>query len=159
MNLEDISKRDKEWRAMALSICSDKMLADDLVQEMYLKLYPNDYEKINSNFIYRVLMSIFLDYLRNKKTVSISEFYYLKSNDNIFEPDDDQQELLNRFSNLSWRQQELIAESYDRSLREIEKTFPLINYGYAYRQIHLGLKEILGDNYEKYINKHYKHRK
>jgi len=34
-------------------------------------------------------------------------------------------------------------ESYDRSLRDIEKIYPLINYGYAYRQIKEARETIL----------------
>ncbi len=42
MILESLSKKDKYWRQIAFNICKDKSLADDLVQEMYLRRYEND---------------------------------------------------------------------------------------------------------------------
>ena len=38
MILEELSKRNDEWIKIALSICKDKTLANDLVQEMYLRI-------------------------------------------------------------------------------------------------------------------------
>jgi DNA-directed RNA polymerase specialized sigma24 family protein len=40
--LEELSKKDEYWRQIAFKICKDKYLADDLVNEMYLKLYNNE---------------------------------------------------------------------------------------------------------------------
>ena len=36
--LKELAKRDKDWRKMAFQICGNKMTADDLVQDMYLKI-------------------------------------------------------------------------------------------------------------------------
>ena len=38
MILAELAKKDAQWRKMAFQICKDKDLADELVQEMYLKL-------------------------------------------------------------------------------------------------------------------------
>ena len=37
--LLELSKKDKKWRHIALKLCGNKDLADDIVQEMYLKLH------------------------------------------------------------------------------------------------------------------------
>ena len=39
MILHEISLKDKEWRSFAYSLTKDKEKADDLVQEMYLRIY------------------------------------------------------------------------------------------------------------------------
>ena len=36
--LKELSSNDKKWRKIAYGICKDKQLADDLVQDAYLKL-------------------------------------------------------------------------------------------------------------------------
>ena len=37
--LKELSKLDSEWRKIALKICNNKMLSDDLVNDMYLKMH------------------------------------------------------------------------------------------------------------------------
>ena len=37
--VEQLSKKDAYWRKIAFNICKDKSTADDLVNDMYLKLY------------------------------------------------------------------------------------------------------------------------
>lgn len=72
---EILSKRHKEWIKMANSICSDIKLANDLVQDMYLRLhkYIDNPEKIMKNdevnpfFIYITLRNLFYDHLKFKK--------------------------------------------------------------------------------------------
>lgn len=51
MILEELSKRNDEWIKIALSICKDKTLANDLVQEMYLRIekYIKDIDRITTN--------------------------------------------------------------------------------------------------------------
>lgn len=74
--LEELSKKDKEWRIMALYICKDKYLADDLVNDMYLKLHDSNkqYHEINEWYVYRVLTTIHLNIIkRDKKTISLDD--------------------------------------------------------------------------------------
>tara|TARA_R110000803_G_scaffold69058_3_gene131239 strand:+ start:2638 stop:3078 length:441 start_codon:yes stop_codon:yes gene_type:complete len=145
--IEEICKQDAKWRKIAFSMCNDKMLADDLVQEAYLYLLGcgKDVPKNQqAYFVTRVLWSKFIDYTRKRKDVSLSEFYYLKSIDNTFEPTDEQQRILDNINNLDWVKKELLAESYDRSLREIQEIYG-INYGYVYRQVKEAKKIVIDD--------------
>lgn len=132
--LEKLCKQDQRWRKVAFVICKDKDLADDLVQEMYIRIMSSGYVKFNSTLIYRIITNLFINYCRDKKECRASEEYYLEANEAYFEPDDHQQKLLNKINELPWHQKELLAESYDRSLREIENEYN-INYGYTYRQL------------------------
>jgi len=143
--LEELSKKDKKWREIAFSLCGDQMLADDIVQDMYLKSIRYD-KPLNDAYIYFIIKSIFLDYCRkqsNNKTIRLDNLHFVKDNVSLFEIDDNDLEILNRYNDLDWKQRELIDMSYDKSLRQIEKELPLINYGYVYRQIKQGREEIL----------------
>ena len=154
--LESLAKKDKKWRQIALSICKDKGLADDIVQDMYLKAIKYN-KPLNDAYIYFIIRSLFLDHCRNKKhSINIDDLHYLKDNVGTFELNDTELEILERYKALDWKQQQLIEESYDKSLRQIEKEFPLINYAYAYREMHKGIKQVLGKEYYKYKNSRFK---
>jgi DNA-directed RNA polymerase specialized sigma24 family protein len=70
MILEELAKKDAQWRKMAFQICKDKDLADELVQEMYLKLYQNT-NLIKDGYIYTVLRNLFYDYTKQQKDIII----------------------------------------------------------------------------------------
>ncbi len=42
MKILELSKKDKKWRHIALKLCGNKELADDIVQDMYLKLHDKE---------------------------------------------------------------------------------------------------------------------
>ena len=65
--LEELCKRDKDWRRMAFHICKSKDIADDIVQDMYIK-FSNYNKSLNEYYIFFALKFIFLDYLRKEKT-------------------------------------------------------------------------------------------
>jgi len=70
MILEELAKKDAQWRKMAFQICKDKDLADELVQEMYLKLYQNT-NLIKEGYIYTVLRNLFYDYAKQQKDIIV----------------------------------------------------------------------------------------
>jgi DNA-directed RNA polymerase specialized sigma24 family protein len=70
MILAELAKKDAQWRKMAFQICKDKDLADELVQEMYLKLYQNT-NLIKEGYIYTVLRNLFYDYTKSQKDIII----------------------------------------------------------------------------------------
>ncbi len=143
--IEELAKKDAKWREIAFNICKCKMLADDLVQDMYLKLANK--KKINDYYVAVTLKNLFIDHVRKQKNISIDNFYYLEDKTSNFEPTDEQQLVLNEFDKLDWVQKELLLERIDKSLRQIEKEFN-INYGYTYRQTTEAKKKIL-DNLNK----------
>ena len=130
--LDELSKKDKEWRKAAYVICKDKMLADDLVQEMYFKLMNRT--KWNDYFVFITLRNLFLDHLRKQKDIRIEELHYIEDRTEVFEPDDEEQKILDAFDKLDWVQKELLLERANgMSLRDIQKRYN-INYGYTYRE-------------------------
>jgi DNA-directed RNA polymerase specialized sigma24 family protein len=73
--LQVLSKDDKKWRSYALAICRDKLLADDLVQEMYLKFHRNKYTRTQASYVYWCIFNLFRDHLRlSKDRLSITIF-------------------------------------------------------------------------------------
>ena len=65
MILIELAKKDSQWRKMALQICKDKDLADELVQEMYIKV-SNKTKPLSDGYIFVTLRSLFYDHLKNK---------------------------------------------------------------------------------------------
>ena len=155
--LEKLSKRNDDWRNLAYRICGDYDLAQDLVQQMYLKLA--DYKRVNDAMVAITIKNLWLDLLKKKnREVGIDSFHSLPYGENTFEPSDKQIEYLNRFDDLPMVQKELIQESFDKSTREIGREFN-INYCYVHRQIHKGLKKILKEDYKEYKNSNLKYLK
>lgn len=70
MILAELAKKDAHWRKMAFQICKDKDLADELVQEMYLKLAYNT-NLIKDGYIYTVLRNLFYDYTKSNKDILV----------------------------------------------------------------------------------------
>ena len=148
--LRKLAKEDSRWRVVAFKLCGSKELADDLVQDMYLKCA--NYEDVNSGFVYKVLRNLFLAHVKKKQNVRIEELHYLEYKESTFEPSDYEQDILNKFDELYWTDQDLIRERYDRSLRQIQEAYPMIHFCYAHRQITKSIKEILGDDFDTHYN-------
>ena len=91
--LEELAKRDKDWRRMAFQICRDKCLADDLVQDMYIKFSTESYNKdLNDYYIFFAIRSIYLNTIKKRKldivsneieNINIIEDEYCLFKDNI----------------------------------------------------------------------------
>jgi DNA-directed RNA polymerase specialized sigma24 family protein len=75
MILNELSKRNKEWYRIALSICKDEHLANDLVQLMYFRIlkYIKDIDKIkvngkiNSLYIYVTIKNLYYQHKNAEK--------------------------------------------------------------------------------------------
>ena len=90
--LTKLSKKDNKWRSIALSICKDKNLADDLVNDAYLKV--KDYKEVKDYMMVVVIRNLFYNHIKKQKEISLSELHYLKAPDRIFEPDDYEKKIL-----------------------------------------------------------------
>jgi DNA-directed RNA polymerase specialized sigma24 family protein len=125
--LEELAKRDTQWRKIAFNICKDRELADDLVQEMYLKLADCSKE-INDYFVIIVIRNLFLNIVKQNKTVYLED-RDIEDKSIPFEYDDEEQDFIN---SLKWYKRELILESYDKSFHQIQREFN-INYQFVRR--------------------------
>lgn len=153
--LEILSKQDSRWRQVAFSFCGNKQLADEIVQEMYLRRYENDRgQPMKDHYIIMTIRSVFLNMMQKKRyTISIDKLHYVESNTSNYELNDDELKIIKRYEQQDWKDKELILESYDLSLREIAKEFPMVNYGYAFLRIIQATKNILGKDFHKYKNR------
>lgn len=132
--LEQLAKKDSVWRKTAFVICKDKFLADDIVQEMYLKLMDVNKE-IKDFYVVTTMRNIFLDKCKKKKYEHYTdnlELLKIQSEDSK-ELDDEQQNIINIINKKSeWWQRELLELSNDHSLRELGEMFN-IDYGFIFR--------------------------
>ena len=96
MTIKELSEKDAKWRKMAFQICKDKDLADELVQEMYLKLYQNT-NLIKEGYIYTVLRNLFYDYTKTQKDIII-DFSNIEIEDTEYVEPIDYKELIKGFT-------------------------------------------------------------
>lgn len=140
MILEELSKKDKLWRSISFNICKDKFLADDLVNEMYIKVYDISLKRnieTNDYYIAKIILNLFLDNIKeNKKTVTNYDLSSLNNIENEFELNDNETDIIN---NLSFIEKELILLNEELSYREIQRKYN-INYQFVRRLI-LNVKE------------------
>ena len=127
--LDELCKKDTQWRRIALNICKDKLLADDLVQDAYLKVY-NLNKDVNDFYFCMTIKSVYLDYLKQKKTVSIENFYNFTTPE-AFELDDNQLKVVKE---CYWVAKDLLLMSEDKSIRKIAEELN-VNYRFIYRVI------------------------
>lgn len=130
--LEVLAKKDALWRKIAFTICKDKYLADDLVQDMYLKLADNK-KQINDFYVIITIRNLFIDHCReSKRFIDLTE-----SNGITFDNEglnDEEQHIINIANKLDFWKLELLDMSQEHSLRDLEERYN-INYGFIYRTI------------------------
>ena len=143
MILIELSKKDKLWRSIAFNICKDKSLADELTQQMYLKVYETSLKRdieTNDYYIAKILLNSFLDYIKeNKKLVTNLELSNILRIEESFELDDKENSIIN---NLSYIERELLLLNETLSYREIQRKYN-INYQFV-RRVILNAKEKYG---------------
>ena len=127
--LEILAQKDALWRKIAFKICKDRMLADDLVSEMYLKL-SNCTKEINDFYVIVTIKNIFLSEIKAKKTVSIDNFYNFTTPEQ-FDLDDNEKEIV---ENIYWVARDYIELNEMMSLREIGKLLNT-NYNFIHQTI------------------------
>ncbi len=118
--LEELCKRDKDWRRMAFHICKSKDLADDIVQDMYLK-FSNYNKVLNDYYVFFAIKSIFLDYLRKEKTkVELNE-NLCNFDEYDFEQDKIKELALEKVKQLPYFEKELLTVTQEISQRQLAR--------------------------------------
>jgi DNA-directed RNA polymerase specialized sigma24 family protein len=83
--IEKLAQHHEDWIKYAINVCGNRDDANDLVQDMYLKLHDCDKE-INKSYVYCVIKNIFLDQYRKNKVKEKAVFYqeeYTEQNEEI----------------------------------------------------------------------------
>ena len=87
--LEKVFSKNKDWVRICMSFGCNKTTAEDLTQEMYLKLATllqnnqsldiyYDESQINHFYIYRILRSLFIDLCRKEAKITKVNIEYLE---------------------------------------------------------------------------------
>ena len=135
--LDELCKRDKEWRKMAFHICKSKDLADDIVQDMYIK-FANYQKPLNDHYIFFAIKCLF--YQTKDKRYLENQFTFVELNDNLFNFDyyeydfneDELKELaLTKVKELPYFERELLTVTQEISQRQLARetdiSFVVIN--------------------------------
>jgi DNA-directed RNA polymerase specialized sigma24 family protein len=126
--LELLCKKDDFWRRVAFNICKDKTLADDLVQDMYIKL-SDCTKEINDFYVIITIKNIFLNHLKKESlTINIDD-YDFKDMLTTFELNDKE---INFIGRLKWYERDVIEMTYDKSFHEIQRDLN-VNYQFVRR--------------------------
>jgi len=121
--LEQLAKMDKYWRKMALQICGDRMTADDLVQDMYLK-FANYDKEMNEYYVFFALRSIHINNLKKRKIETVSnevENLSLKEDDYCEETDFLKELILKEVNDLPYFERETLKVTQIISQRELAR--------------------------------------
>lgn len=144
--LEELSKNDKNWRKMAFYICQCKSLADDLVNDMYIKLYEKHTpdKQYNEYYVYRTIKSLFIDHVRKTKTISLDSFLNLDLISDLNDVLKERESIANALDKLNVVDREVLYLTSENSLRECERIFNELPYGNAdYQWFHYRRKKAL----------------
>jgi len=119
--LEKIAKNHDLWLKMIMNMGCNPSVAEDIIQEMYLKLdklikqgknVMYDDASANRFYIYLTLKSMFIDYKRAKGRYT---FFEIMENDEASNTD----ESASFYSGVDTEEQEAFTKIYDKILNEI----------------------------------------
>ena len=87
-------------------------------------------KQINDFYVIIVIRNLFIDHIKKQSAnVSINNFYNLTEEENTFEIDDQQKEIID---SIYWVARDYFIMNYDMSLREMAKVLNT-NYAFIYR--------------------------
>lgn len=129
----ELSKRDKEWRKIALKITGNKQLADEVVQDMYLALSKHNDKKFNTNYVSYCMAHLYYKMIaKSKETVTIEGYEFQE--DKPYELSDEDLILLERYEKISWHKKEIFNEYRKSSIRKVADDFDM-NRGFVFSSI------------------------
>lgn len=116
MIIHELAKKDAQWRKMALQICKSKDVADELVQNMYIKLSERTIS-VTDGYIFVTLRSLFYDSLKNND-ILIDDFSNFEVEDEEYNDGIDYEELS---KDLTWYERTMFEQSTLIGQRELSR--------------------------------------
>lgn len=116
MIIHELAKKDAQWRKMAFQICKSKDVADELVQNMYIKLSERTIP-VSDGYIFVTLRSLFYDSLKNTD-ILIDDFSKFEVEDEEYNEGIDYDELS---KDLTWYERTLFEQSTLIGQRELSR--------------------------------------
>ena len=163
--LERLAIHDKKWRDIAYRICGCRFQADDIVQDMYIKMSSIEYSerKLRTGYITSVMFNGFIENIKISKRrpskVELIDNYISVVDDMDIVFDDYDLEILKKCNGLSFDDRRLLIDSYNYSLRKNSEVND-IGLNILFRRLKQARKEVLGSDYEKkYRNKRVKYQR
>jgi len=114
--IHELAKKDAQWRKMALQICKCKDLADELVQNMYIKLSDRTIA-VSDGYIFVTLRSLFYDSLKNND-ILIDDFSKFEIQDEEYCEGIDYDEIS---KDLTWYEKTMFEQSTLLGQRELSR--------------------------------------
>jgi DNA-directed RNA polymerase specialized sigma24 family protein len=114
--IHELAKKDAQWRKMALQICKSKDVADELVQNMYIKLSERTVS-VTDGYIFVTLRSLFYDSLKNND-ILIDDFSNFEVEDEEYNEGIDYDELS---KDLTWYERTMFEQSTLIGQRELSR--------------------------------------
>jgi len=114
--IHELAKKDAQWRKMALQICKCKDLADELVQNMYIKLSERTIP-VSDGYIFVTLRSLFYDSLKNND-ILIDDFSKFEIEEEEYSEGIDYSELS---KDLTWYERTMFEQSTLLGQRELSR--------------------------------------
>lgn len=123
--LAKLAENHNHWVKMAAHICGNTEMAEDYVQDMYLKLH-NSTKEINANYVYVTIRSIFIDSKRKNKEIFLevqSDFPASEeiNYDDVFVSEKEYQAAIDVFKGLKFYEREIVRFSYLEGQREFSR--------------------------------------
>ena len=136
--LDELSKDHNTWLKYATKICGCSNYAQDLVNDMYLKIYDSKPKRVNKGYIYNTIKSIFVDHKRQQKDF-VSQLPELASDeDNTLEM---RYECLEMLKDVGLIRKTVLLETHEYSLRKASQMMN-VNYNTLNYQKQKGLKKL-----------------
>ena len=119
--INKVHEKDAKWRSIAFNICKDRDLADDLVQEMYLKILPLQ-KKVSDGYVTTTIKNLFLNTIRDTKySVDLKEIEVQER----YEPNDFDNKFIQASKELKFYELELLELSAEHSVRDLESRYKI----------------------------------
>lgn len=157
--LSSVAKKDKEWRRIAYNISKSKSKADDLVQDMYLRLHKYNVDRWNYSFITLLLWNLFKDNCKEKKELPLETDNYIVTNEEKKSYNDRDLFILKEINKLSEDEKKILEMNFDLSVGKIAEGLSQCRIK-TYRELIDIRKKVLGNNFDKeYKNRRLKYKK
>lgn len=149
--LEALAKKHQTWVEITQTFGLDRMTAEDLVQDMYIKIHAwlarsdrnqtimyNDQE-VNYYFVFKTLRTLFLDHIRRDNRVILKQSEDVLEPDYIFhqiDKDINEKRLRSIIKDLSWYDRKVFELVYNQNISMLKLSeMTGISYYSIYRTI------------------------
>ncbi len=116
--IEALAKKDKHWRDVAYKICGDKTIADDIVNDMYLRVYDQQPQKISEGYVYTIMRNLFIDQTRSRSKISFIDFSNVEVKEQEQTNFPDIEPILNT---LTWYERTIFKHAVEIGQREFSR--------------------------------------